>query len=181
MDLVAAPTTPLPGRSCGGCTLCCKVLGVPALEKPRGTWCSHCERGTGCRIYETRPDACRTFLCGWLVNPRFGAEWKPERSKIVITVARGGNGLDFQCDPGFPRAWHKEPYHSQILHLAAVAAAHDGIISVCVGRRMTVIAPEGEFPLGEVGNDDQIIREYSGKRLVGIRLVKAPGVVGPDL
>src|SRR5262245_7587478 len=83
MDLVAAPTTPLPGRSCGGCTLCCKVLGVPALEKPRGTWCSHCERGTGCRIYETRPDACRTFLCGWLVNPRFGAEWKPERSKIV--------------------------------------------------------------------------------------------------
>jgi len=24
--------------------------------------------------------------CGWLANDRFGAEWKPERSKIVITA-----------------------------------------------------------------------------------------------
>ena len=172
MSLVVAPTEPLPGRSCSGCTLCCKILGVPALEKPRGAWCTHCNRGVGCRIYETRPEECRTFLCGWLVNPRFGVEWRPERSKIVITVARDGNGLDFQCDPGFPQAWRKEPYYSQILHLASVAVPHDGLISVCVGRKMTIITPEGEFPLGDVSNDDQIIREYSGKRLVGVRLVK---------
>jgi hypothetical protein len=172
MQLVVAPTEPLPGRSCSGCTLCCKVLGVPALEKPRGTWCSHRERGVGCRIYETRPGECRTFLCGWLVNDRFGAEWKPERSKMVITVARDGNGLDFQCDPGFPQAWRQEPYYSQILKLAAIAIPHDGTISVCVGRRMTIITPEREFPLGEVSNDDTIIREYSGKRLVGARLEK---------
>jgi hypothetical protein len=113
MSKVAAPTEPLPGRSCGGCTLCCKVLGVPALEKPRGTWCLHCERGVGCRIYESRPGECRSFLCGWLVSDRFGPEWKPERSKIVITVTRDGNGFEFQCDPGFPQAWRKEPYYSQ--------------------------------------------------------------------
>src|SRR3984893_47076 len=107
MSKVAAPTEPLPGRSCGGCTLCCKVLGVPTLEKPRGTWCLHCERGVGCRIYESRPGECRSFLCGWLVSDRFGPEWKPERSKIVITVTRDGNGFEFQCDPGFPQAWRK--------------------------------------------------------------------------
>jgi hypothetical protein len=104
------------------------------------------------------------------VNDRFSAEWKPERSKIVITVARDGNGLDCQCDPEFPQAWRKEPYYSQILSLADIAGLHDGIISVCVGRKMTIVTREREFPLGEVGSDDKIIREYSGKRLVGARL-----------
>jgi len=112
-------------------------------------------------------------MCGWLTNPRFGPEWKPDRSKIVITVTPDGNGLNFQCDPGFPRAWRKEPYYSHILHMASVAAAHDGIISICVGRSMTIVTPEREFPLGDVSDKDQIIREYSGKRLVGVRIVKA--------
>src|SRR5215471_13133974 len=110
LSFVVAPTEPVRGRSCGSCTLCCKVLGVPALDKPKGAWCTHCEKGVGCRIYERRPDACRSFLCGWLINPRFDAEWKPERSKIVIAVAPDGNGLVFHCDPGFPQAWRKEPY-----------------------------------------------------------------------
>ena len=173
MSKVAAPTEPLPGRSCGGCTLCCKVLGVLALEKPRGTWCPHCERGVGCRIYESRPGECRSFLCGWLVSDRFGPEWKPERSKIVITVTRDGNGFEFQCDPGFPQAWRKEPYYSQILHLAAVAQAHDGIVLVSIGTRRTLIAPEGEFPLGEVGEEDRIVRDYDGKRLISAHVEKA--------
>jgi hypothetical protein len=172
LPLVVAPTEPLPGRACGTCTLCCKVLGVQALDKPRGTWCTHCEKGVGCRVYETRPDACRTFLCGWLINPRFGAEWKPERSKIVIAVAPDGNGLVFHCDPGFPQAWRKEPYHGEILRLASQAVPNDGTILVCVGRKMTIVTPEREFPVGEVGDDEEIIREYSGKRLVGARVVK---------
>ena len=173
MSKVAAPSEPLPSRSCGGCTLCCKVLGVPALEKPRGTWCPHCERGVGCRIHESRPGECRSFLCGWLVSDKFGPEWKPERSKIVITVTRDGNGFEFQCDPGFPQAWRKEPYYSQILHLAADAQAHDGIVLVSIGTRRTLIAPGGEFPLGEVGEEDRIVRDYDGKRLISAHVEKA--------
>jgi hypothetical protein len=115
-------------------------------------------------------------LCGWLTNPRFGPEWKPDRSKIIITVSRDGNGLDFQCDPGFPEAWRKEPYHGQIRRLAAIAAEHDGMILVGSGRNVIVLSPEDEFPLGEVGDHDEIIREYSGRRLVGVRLVKANDV-----
>jgi hypothetical protein len=111
-------------------------------------------------------------MCGWLTNPRFGPEWKPDRSKIVITVDHDGNGLDFQCDPGFPEAWRKEPYHNKIRNLAALAAKHDGMISVTSGRNLIVVSFEGEFLLGEVGNDDEIIREYSGNRLVGVRLNK---------
>lgn len=173
MDRIPAPTQPLPGRSCGGCTLCCKVMGVTELNKPRGVWCIHCKRGSGCHIYADRPQGCRTFLCGWLTNPRFGPEWKPDRSKIVITVNRDGNGLEFQCDQGFPEAWRKEPYHSQIRKLAAVAAKNNGMISVRSGRDSIVLSAEAEFPIGEVGDQDEIIHEYSGERLVGVRLVKA--------
>jgi hypothetical protein len=173
MDRVPAPREPIAGRSCGGCTLCCKILGVPEIEKPRGSWCTHCIKGVGCRIYETRPEGCRIFLCGWLTNPRFGPDWKPDRSKIVITVKGDGNGLDFQCDPGFPQAWRKEPYYSDILSLAAVAAKHDGMISVRSGRNLILVTPEGEFPLGDADYDDEVVREYAGNRLVGARLIKS--------
>jgi len=173
MDRVPAPTEPLPGRSCGGCTLCCKVMAVPEINKPRGAWCTYCVPGTGCRIYSDRPNGCRTFLCGWLTNPRFGAEWKPDRSRIVITVGRDGNGLNFQCDPGYPEAWRKQPYYSQIKSLAAIASRHDGMISVHSARNMIVVAPEREFALGEVGEHDEIIQEFTGDRLVGVRVIKA--------
>ncbi len=112
-------------------------------------------------------------MCGWLTNPRFGPEWKPDRSKIVITVGRDRNGLDFQCDPGYPEAWRKQPYYSQIKNLAAIAIRHDGIISVHSARNTIVVAPEREFALGEVGDNDEIIREFSGDRLVGVRVIKA--------
>lgn len=173
MDRVPAPTEPLPGRSCSGCTLCCKIVAVPEIEKPRGTWCPYCLRGKGCRIYADRPDGCRTFLCGWLTNPRFGPEWKPNRSKIVITVGLDGNSLNFRCDPGFPEAWRKEPYYSQIKSLAAIAVRHDGMICVYNGRNLLVVSPEAEFTLGEVADQDEIIREYSGNHLVGVRVIKA--------
>jgi hypothetical protein len=173
MDMVPAPAAPLPGRSCGGCTLCCKVLAVPDIDKPGGLWCVHCKPGSGCGIYADRPGGCRTFLCGWLTNPRFGPEWKPDRSKIVITVGRDGNGLDFLCDPGFPDAWRKEPYYSQIRQLAAIAVQYDGLIAVYGKRTWIVVSPDGEFPIGDASHKDELIREYAGNRLVGVRIAKA--------
>ncbi len=100
-------------------------------------------------------------------------EWKPDRSRTVITVSRDGNGLDFQCDPGFPEAWRKEPYCGEIKRLAAIALRHDGLICVNSGRNLIIVAPEQDFALGEVAEQDEIIREYSGERLVGVRVVKA--------
>jgi hypothetical protein len=112
-------------------------------------------------------------MCGWLTNPRFGPEWKPDRSKIVITVGRDGNGLDFQCDPGFPEAWRKEPYYGQIKSFAAIAARHDGLISVNSGRNLIIVTAEGEFAVDDVGDQDEIVREYSGDRLVRVQVIKA--------
>jgi hypothetical protein len=94
---------------------------------------------------------------------------------MVITVTRDGNGFEFQCDPGFPQAWRKEPYYSQILHLSAVAAAHDGIVVIAVGLKRTLIAAEGEFSLGDVGETDKVIREYRGKQLISVRVERSGG------
>jgi hypothetical protein len=62
------------GRTCGDCSLCCKLINVrEPLNKPRDVWCQHCRPGKGgCSIYDTRPDVCRGFACDWLVKPNFG-------------------------------------------------------------------------------------------------------------
>ena len=85
-DPAAFVSTPAEGRSCGTCTLCCKVFDVPSLEKPAGQWCKHCLPGRGCGIHETRPQHCRAFHCMWMTAPWLADEWKPERAKFVLTT-----------------------------------------------------------------------------------------------
>lgn len=36
-----------PMRTCGSCTLCCKVMAITALKKPMNKWCEFCDKGTG--------------------------------------------------------------------------------------------------------------------------------------
>jgi hypothetical protein len=147
-------------------------MAINELNKPMGSWCKHCARTKGCTIYDSRPQECRDFYCGWLVEEKFGPEWKPDQSRIVITPGRDGNSMEFRCDPGFPTAWRRDPYYAQIQQFAMDARAYDGRVIVCVGKRMTLIAPEGEFPLGEVSDDDRIICEFSGDRMVRASIQK---------
>src|SRR5829696_2900656 len=72
------------GRSCKDWTLCCKVLAISELEKPRATWCKHCNVKTGCRIHGTHPSECKDFYCGYLTNAALDERWAPVRSKIVL-------------------------------------------------------------------------------------------------
>jgi hypothetical protein len=164
-------TEPAKGRSCGGCTMCCKVLGITELQKPVGKWCPHCDIGKGCKIYETRPQECRTFHCAWLVDDRFSDVWKPDRSKIVITTGQDGNSMEFRCDPGSPAAWRSKVYHDEIIRMAVAAEPHDGSIYVIVGNKNTLVTPTAEFPLGEVPEDHVIVKEMSGKRVTGVKVV----------
>ena len=55
----------IPGKSCGPCTMCCKVLLIAALDKQPGTWCPHATPGKGCGIYPDRLRMCRT----WPMSP----------------------------------------------------------------------------------------------------------------
>lgn len=110
--------------TCDTCTLCCKLLGVDEVESPAGQWCQHCDRaGGGCRIYNKRPDPCRTFECVWLksqtmptpLNPAL----RPDRCHVVLTTTKDGTGVVAHVDPGRPDAWQRGPI-SSLLHRAMV-------------------------------------------------------------
>lgn len=105
---------------CGGCTLCCKLLEVPALEKPQNRWCVHCKTGQGCTIYANRPAPCRDFLCVWLESQRAAQplppELRPDRSKLVLTFAPNRHDVLGYCDPDFPDAW-KAPAVMKLLEI----------------------------------------------------------------
>jgi len=114
------------GRSCNGCTICCKVLLIdqPDIQKPANEWCKHCDSQFGCRIYATRPRVCRGFTCKWLVNPELGDEWWPKLSKIIQYELSQNeqHGWIFQVDVTVPNRWREEPYYSRIKQVA-----HNGL------------------------------------------------------
>jgi hypothetical protein len=76
---------PVPGRACGACDVCCVVfkIEVPSIAKEAGERCRHLGR-KGCAIYETRPDTCRKWLCGWRLIPGLPENWRPDLSGILI-------------------------------------------------------------------------------------------------
>src|SRR3977135_545867 len=76
----------VPGRSCGTCIMCCKVYAIRELNKRAGQMCVHAERGCGCKIYDNRPDVCRSFYCMWRVDATLGPEWKPETARFVVAL-----------------------------------------------------------------------------------------------
>jgi hypothetical protein len=153
------------GRSCGSCSLCCKLLGVndPPVFKPAGKWCPHCRPGRGgCAIYDRRPNSCRDWTCGWLVNSTLGDEWQPTRCKMVvhwepINEATQFTWCNILVDPGTPDAWRREPYHSQIRMWAlnGLRGVNGVTIGtrVLVGRQVFIIVPDDdvEVPLGNSG------------------------------
>ena len=66
-------------------------MGVCELNKPAGSWCSHCKPGEGCGIYAERPTECRTFKCLWLGLEEAGVatpELRPDRSKVVLSFTQ---------------------------------------------------------------------------------------------
>ncbi len=83
MELIA-------NRECGKCTVCCKVLAIddPGLVKLPGVICPNCKTGSGCKIYETRPDPCQGFFCGWRVLPEINEKWRPDRIGVMIRMQR---------------------------------------------------------------------------------------------
>jgi len=147
----------VPGRACGTCTLCCKVIAVADFDKPPGVWCPHCVRGKGCGIYETRPTDCRTFFCEWMHTSSLGPEWKPERAKFALVTGEGGHLTAF-VDPGSATAWRKAPYFETFKRwsLEAARARPPRIVTIRVGSRVTIVLPDREIDVGHVGPDESV-------------------------
>ena len=76
----------LPGRGCGGCTVCCTVLAIETEEirKASGAPCRHC--AGGCAIHQTRPQVCRDYHCAWRTLPILSDAWRPDRSGVLAEL-----------------------------------------------------------------------------------------------
>jgi hypothetical protein len=76
----------VPGRDCGACTECCKVLTVetPDIRKVQGVLCEHCTPGIGCGIYLQRPEICRTWFCQWRRYAWLDESWRPDLSELLL-------------------------------------------------------------------------------------------------
>lgn len=100
----------VPGRSCEGCTMCCKLMEIDVLAKPRAVWCPHCNQKRGCTIYETRPEPCRIFYCGYRKVPALDERWKPSKAKFLVNYESRTNRIVIHVDPARRDAWRAEPY-----------------------------------------------------------------------
>jgi hypothetical protein len=153
------------GRSCGSCSLCCKLLRIDDgdFHKPAGQWCEHCKPSRdGCSIYNTRPMICRGFACGWLVDPNVSDAWQPLRSKMVLSMTVNDTKtvagaifrwlwFNIDVDPGSPGVWRREPYWSQLRAwaLAGLRGTDDSVTwtRVTVGRRHFIVLPDDEVEI----------------------------------
>jgi len=72
-------------KTCGGCTLCCKLPEIQVLSKPAGQMCTHCNIGVGCDAYEYRPDDCRQFRCIWITSP-LSDRFRPDKMGILFEM-----------------------------------------------------------------------------------------------
>jgi hypothetical protein len=160
-----------PARECGDCTLCCKVMAIEELAKPAGAWCRDCKPGRGCLIYADRPPECRSFSCLWLVDDRLDQHWKPSKSKLVLTTSE--DGIEVRCDPGFPDAWRKQPFRSEIREWAISGETLDMTVVVVIGQKVVLVVPDREFDLGIVQPDERIVRDLEGTRVVNASVAKA--------
>ncbi|MET0295424.1 MAG: YkgJ family cysteine cluster protein [Phenylobacterium sp.] len=135
-------------KSCGECGLCCKLLGVKAIDKPQHSWCPHFKRAQGCRIYPERPQACADFVCYWLRAPNLDEAWRPDRSGFVLHVSEQGTTLNIEVDPARAGAWRREPYYSQLKAWAGEGASLALDLLIWTGRRCVRLTAAGETDLG---------------------------------
>jgi Fe-S-cluster containining protein len=147
----------VPDRSCGTCSLCCKVNPVEELGKPAGQWCVHSVRGGGCADHLNRPAACRQFFCAWRLDAALGPEWKPDVARFVLSTDSLRGAITATVDPGMPLAWKREPYYSRLKQVSESAFRQGRKVLVRVRRQITVVLPDRDVLIGEPPPGEEIV------------------------
>ena len=140
-------------------------MAVEELQKPGGVLCAHARAGKGCGIYETRPHACRTFECVWLMDPEMPHRFRPDQTKVVLDQDPEGTRLIARCDPANPQAWRRNPIFGALKAYAAENWGAGRIVLAVAGRRTWLVAPREDVELGDVepGADLKVVEGAGGK------------------
>lgn len=146
-------------RACGSCSLCCKLLDIPELEKPASLMCRHFAKGAGCSIHADRPSPCRTFQCFWSTTPQMPEEWRPSNAGFFVWTD-APDRLIVEVDPNKPDAWRRSPYQQQIRSWPRYNAQQVLEVVVRIGQRMIVVFADAEIDLGPQQHDKNIESGY---------------------
>ena len=151
--------SPVRGRECGSCTLCCKLINVISVDKARGEWCKHCNPKGGCNIYADRPYECTTFLCGYLAQEQLGEHWFPKKSRMVLIdrVGPTGSNITIFVDDTTPNIWREPLYYREIKGWAQSFPPEQVQVLVIVRDRSFLILPDKDIDLGDVRPDQMIV------------------------
>ena len=97
----------VPGKACGECSFCCKVLEIAELAKAAGKLCDHClNAGSGgCGIYAGRPQVCRDYECLWKGDRDMSPRLRPDRTGTILMEDPDSDEYRAVCDPEKPFAW----------------------------------------------------------------------------
>ena len=97
----------IPGKACGECSFCCKVLEITELAKPAGRLCEHClnSGSGGCGIYAARPQVCRDYECLWKGDRDMSPRLRPDRTGTILMEDPDSSEYRAVCDPEKPFAW----------------------------------------------------------------------------
>ena len=146
-------------KSCGTCSLCCKVMVVPEINKPAGQWCRHFAKGVGCTIHDARPHACSHFQCYWSISEVLGEEWRPDRAKFVLWSDNEWR-LIVEVDPSTPSAWKREPFYSSLKTWSDTRRPHPFQVLVRAGAGYIVVLPEADIDMGPPPEGHQLFVGY---------------------
>ncbi len=135
---------PVQGRSCGTCSMCCKVFEVPVLSKPANKWCAHCKPGQGCGIWETRPEFCRDYHCWYMTDATLTPEWRPDKAKFIVNFRAEESRFVVNVDASTPNAWKQEPYYSGLKNIANQLLDRKIFVQIVAGTKLIYLTPEYE-------------------------------------
>jgi len=135
----------IPGKACGECSFCCKVLEITELTKSAGKLCEHClsSGSGGCGIYASRPQVCHDYECLWKGDRHMSPRLRPDRTGTILMEDPDSDEYRAVCDPEKPFAWLTPIVFK---HLVAMAKA-GGLSSP---RRVEILANSRQWAMGSL-------------------------------
>ncbi|MGJ0392583.1 MAG: hypothetical protein ACR650_07465 [Methylocystis sp.] len=131
----------IPGKACGACHFCCKVLEIEETKKAAGKLCEHCVGADGCGVYATRPQVCRDYHCQWKEDRGLPATMRPDRVGTLLMDDPDSDEYHAVCDPAKPFSW-RNPLIFR--HLVAEAKAGRMVVAKA-GLRAWRIYADGHW------------------------------------
>ncbi|WP_201724339.1 hypothetical protein [Bradyrhizobium centrolobii] len=83
-------------------------------------------------------------------------QWKPDQSKMVLTVHPQTNNIHLVVDPGLPSAWSRQPYHGQLRLLSKNNMPKGHLVVVFVNELATLVLPGQDVQLGALTREEVV-------------------------